>query len=509
MRSFSSRTLLCAVVTALVLMGTIGSASAYEFIATCNTGKGVTWPAADLPLGYYINTSGSDDMSASQLSQIIDDSFEAWATPCNSSFRSSYVSTTPDTAIRTNKKVVLSWAETRSTWPQQLGDPFGGTIAVTLTTRQGCSLIGAPIIFNGVAIRYTDQCGANFCQNQGTDLQSIATHEIGHMLGLDHSPQRAATMYYAYQPGNVARSLAGDDLGGVSALYPRTCSCTADSQCSADNEKCINGTCQDVPCTNDSVCDLGEVCNTRTGDCEVPPCTDNVSCGPGFRCDAGTCRSQCPVCRDCTDSNQCGANAVCADTGGQGKCIVFCSQNGDCPGDGVCFGLQQDGQTYQICLNSDANQAGLCPATYICQSAPTPTPVDPCEMANCNEATQICQMGRCVARETTEPEVDPTDPDMGTDPSPNPDPDPIENNTPSPSNNSTGGRDKAPGEGSGGIGNELGQGSQDDDYIIIVPEPQTQESTCAAAPRGTPSRVPLLLVGLLGLVGIGARKKKR
>lgn len=52
------------------------------------------------------------------------------------------------------------------------------------------------------------------------DLAATATHELGHVLGLDHSPATEATMNGVTFPGNCPqRTLAEDDIEAVTALY--------------------------------------------------------------------------------------------------------------------------------------------------------------------------------------------------------------------------------------------------------------------------------------------------
>jgi hypothetical protein len=53
------------------------------------------------------------------------------------------------------------------------------------------------------------------------DLQSILTHEIGHLVGLDHTTDFYATMNPGYQQGTTdLRSLEQDDTDCVCAIYP-------------------------------------------------------------------------------------------------------------------------------------------------------------------------------------------------------------------------------------------------------------------------------------------------
>lgn len=54
----------------------------------------------------------------------------------------------------------------------------------------------------------------------GQDLQTVATHELGHFLGLDHSAVVRALMY-PFAP-TVEQTLSYDDVAGISALYPKS-----------------------------------------------------------------------------------------------------------------------------------------------------------------------------------------------------------------------------------------------------------------------------------------------
>jgi hypothetical protein len=55
------------------------------------------------------------------------------------------------------------------------------------------------------------------------DLDSLLTHEAGHLLGLAHTLVSTATMFPGYKAGTIdLRTLAADDIAGICEIYPPT-----------------------------------------------------------------------------------------------------------------------------------------------------------------------------------------------------------------------------------------------------------------------------------------------
>jgi Matrixin len=55
---------------------------------------------------------------------------------------------------------------------------------------------------------------------EGYDFQSIITHETGHFLGMAHSADEQATMFYRYMQGSTTmRTLSPDDTAGICSIY--------------------------------------------------------------------------------------------------------------------------------------------------------------------------------------------------------------------------------------------------------------------------------------------------
>jgi len=111
------------------------------------------------------------------------------------------------------------------------------------------------------------RAGGGDALEQGVmDPRAMITHELGHWLGLAHTPDPYGTMYYGLLPGGIQATLSGDDKAGLCSLYPSgEAECQADEGCPEDHH------CADIQGV--MVCDElhdppGADCNKDHIDCE-------------------------------------------------------------------------------------------------------------------------------------------------------------------------------------------------------------------------------------------------
>jgi hypothetical protein len=106
---------------------------------------------------------------------------------------------------------VVKWFE--SDWTQS-----ARAIAVTLATFD-CNtgeLLDADITLNGQGFTFTTAPAGS----TAADVQNTVTHEVGHLLGFDHSPDPDSTMFADAPLGETRkRDLTADDAQGMCDVY--------------------------------------------------------------------------------------------------------------------------------------------------------------------------------------------------------------------------------------------------------------------------------------------------
>lgn len=103
-----------------------------------------------------------------------------------------------------------------------------GALAITTVTFESASgrLLDADIEVNDVSFDFTACDPEEASCIVVFDLENTLTHEIGHVIGLDHPPSSEpgaveATMFASASEGDVGkRTLASDDEAGACTIYP-------------------------------------------------------------------------------------------------------------------------------------------------------------------------------------------------------------------------------------------------------------------------------------------------
>jgi hypothetical protein len=154
----------------------------------------------------YAFDTGTGDIAGDDERTAVRNAFITWSAAAPLAFREVAATESPDILIRWGNAVC--------------GDAnMTGGVLAHADYPPGCGFYGnglpRPLHFDDQEHAWVIGTVAN-----SYDVETIALHEIGHLLGLQHSSVAGAVMFPTVSANSTNRVLTGDDLEGIRRLYP-------------------------------------------------------------------------------------------------------------------------------------------------------------------------------------------------------------------------------------------------------------------------------------------------
>ena len=201
-----------AVARVLLLASVCGGLSAFTPYVTGNPTVWLRWPAREVT--WVLDAAAPSDLADADAEAAIRAGFDAWTqlvcdgTPVPFDLR--YGGRVAGKAVgfaRTGENEnLVTWVVTPGAWT-------GGAAVIALTTLSFSTSTGAiadaDVEINDVGFQF-----------DAVAARATLTHEVGHVIGLDHSLEPAAVMYFASDGNTPTKTaLLPDDVAGYCALY--------------------------------------------------------------------------------------------------------------------------------------------------------------------------------------------------------------------------------------------------------------------------------------------------
>jgi hypothetical protein len=220
------RRLLAGVLVGCVAAGSPTPAAAYLKLGGRVNGRTVQLKWERLPMRYFITNTGVPGVTAEQFQGAVGRAFQSWQDVSTSGFSGTFAGFTPASARDDDGMTTIGFL------PRPDQDRVLAATRI-LTNETTGEIVEADIFFNSAFTWSVSPTG----ETGRFDVESIALHEVGHLLGLGHSAigetelqpggrrrviASAAVMFpIAFTAGNIEeRTLHADDIAGVSDIYP-------------------------------------------------------------------------------------------------------------------------------------------------------------------------------------------------------------------------------------------------------------------------------------------------
>jgi len=213
------------VLMAWVAGGSLAPSSAGAFVRTkTSDGTAIAWDRRCIP--WHLNQRGSQDLTFDAARLAVTRSFETWQSEeCSDMELTAQGKTNLEVvgfALEARNLNLVLWREDGA-WPHS--SAIIGLTTVTFCERAEGSLctytgriLDADIELNGDAFTFSTSLVPGRVRY---DVQNTVTHEIGHLLGFEHTPSVEATMYASAPAGETRKAtLAQDDIDALCTTYP-------------------------------------------------------------------------------------------------------------------------------------------------------------------------------------------------------------------------------------------------------------------------------------------------